>query len=605
MSEIKALLTVGAVMVSLTATAQWSTQTISLRPGWNAVYLEVLPQPEECDAVFAGVPVESVWMWNRRFSSVQFLQDPDKLIPGQLDWLVYIPPTKNPPSAVNLFMLLGGRSYLIKLADNAAPTTLSLRGKPALKRTDWVSDSWNFVGFSVSTTSPVTFQSFFAGSQAHVGQPIYRLNNASGQWEPVQPSTTTLRSGEAVWVYTKGQSTYPGPASIALDEATGLNYGRLLTEQTLRIRNNSQTAKTFKLRLLPSETPPVLSQPVLGGPVALSYYRLNLSAVTNDFGWVRLPSVLSNAPIAPGAEWVVRLAVRRAELVPYNGAIPSAGLLFQSLLEVSDEGSFRQLVPVTTEGLQRLAPQGPRLASVSGTAHPRAGLWVGNAVINAVNQPSNPSAPDLPVPVSSPYQVRLLVHVDETGNARLLQKVLQMWKDAVTNGQSEIVTPGHFVLVTDESLTPMFKGSTLRDGVQVARRLSSTSFGFRDPILFGGTGSFGLTNGPLLVRTSILYDDPLNPFVHRYHPDHNNLDERFEKTLPEGQESFSVTRDIQLNFTAEDPEKLSIAGLGDNQLTGNYREVVTGLHRSKLYLQGIFRLTQASRVAQLNDGIHN
>ena len=37
---------------------QWATQQITLNPGWNAVYLEVQPEPDDCDAVFAAVPVE-------------------------------------------------------------------------------------------------------------------------------------------------------------------------------------------------------------------------------------------------------------------------------------------------------------------------------------------------------------------------------------------------------------------------------------------------------------------------------------------------------------------------------------------------------------------
>ena len=43
------------------AHAQWAWQQIVLRPGWNAVFLEVDPAPEECAALFAGMPVESVW----------------------------------------------------------------------------------------------------------------------------------------------------------------------------------------------------------------------------------------------------------------------------------------------------------------------------------------------------------------------------------------------------------------------------------------------------------------------------------------------------------------------------------------------------------------
>ena len=73
------------------ALAQWTNQTIVLRPGWNSVFLEIQPEPRECDAVFAGVPLESVWAWNRRFSPIQFIQDPADLLPGQPDWLTYLP----------------------------------------------------------------------------------------------------------------------------------------------------------------------------------------------------------------------------------------------------------------------------------------------------------------------------------------------------------------------------------------------------------------------------------------------------------------------------------------------------------------------------------
>ena len=71
---------------SCAALAQWVTQTITLNPGWNAVFLEVQPANPDCDAVFASAPVESVWAWNRRFSSVQFIQDASKLLPGQPDY---------------------------------------------------------------------------------------------------------------------------------------------------------------------------------------------------------------------------------------------------------------------------------------------------------------------------------------------------------------------------------------------------------------------------------------------------------------------------------------------------------------------------------------
>ena len=74
---------------SLCLRAQWTTQTIQLRPGFNAVFLEVEPEDNRCEAVMAGLPVESVWRWNRRFNSVQFISDPNQLINEPEAWLMW------------------------------------------------------------------------------------------------------------------------------------------------------------------------------------------------------------------------------------------------------------------------------------------------------------------------------------------------------------------------------------------------------------------------------------------------------------------------------------------------------------------------------------
>jgi hypothetical protein len=197
--------------------------------------------------------------------------------------------------------------------------------------------------------------------------------------------------------------------------------------------------------------------------------------------------------------------------------------------------------------------------------------------------------------------------VDGSGKVVLLQKVLQMFKegtlkpDPADPALNIIDQPGHFVLVTDDALIARFSGATLRDGQSVARRISSPAFGFTRPVAFSGPGEFG--SGKLTCQVSIDYNDRLNPFKHRYHPEHDNLDDRFEQALPEGTESFTVTRQIEIEFTAEDPDRLAIAGWGDNQLGGIFRETVTGLHNKTIYSEGTFRLTQASRIGILNDGL--
>lgn len=116
------------------ASAQWMQQSIPLRPGWNAVFLEVQPEPEECDALFAGLPVESVWDYNRSVDAPQFVQDPSALIPGAPGWLTWFPPNHPLAGQSSLFLMRDGRSYLIKVASNAPPANWMVTGRPPCGR---------------------------------------------------------------------------------------------------------------------------------------------------------------------------------------------------------------------------------------------------------------------------------------------------------------------------------------------------------------------------------------------------------------------------------------------------------------------------------------
>jgi hypothetical protein len=485
-----------------------------------------------------------------------------------------------------------------------------VKGQPVLRPIDWLADTLNLVGFPLGTGALPNFQSFFGASPAQSGQPVYRLSSA-GLWERItSPASTLLRAGEAYWVHSAGASDYGGPLEVEAEQREGLVYGRTVTELTLRIRNRSANSATVTLRSNPSAAPPGPDSPALAGPVPLSTLRVDAAA--QQFGWVPLTGPLTRTGLAPGEEWVVRLEVNRARMANVTPPSDGSTMLYQSVLEISNGTGSRHWVGVSAEGLRGasaaggLARPGPVPLDHVGAPHPRAGLWVGAVSIDKVNQPGASVNPDAPTPAASPFQFRLIVHVDDHGEARLLQKVLQMFKPGTlkpdpANPEIQIVDePGRYVLVTDDALIPQFSGATLRDGQPVARRISSPAFGFQAPILMTRAGEFGL--GTFTGQVAIGYDDPRNPFKHTFHPDHDNLDERFEAKLPEGAESFGINRRIELEFTADDPDRLAVAGWGDNQLGGSYRETVTGLHTRTLYAAGTFRLTQISQIGVLNDG---
>jgi hypothetical protein len=140
------------------------------------------------------------------------------------------------------------------------------------------------------------------------------------------------------------------------------------------------------------------------------------------------------------------------------------------------------------------------------------------------------------------------------------------------------------------------------DSKASARRMSVTHLPL-DTVLGTGTGSVAL--GSSLVRTvSIPFTDPTNPFVHSYHPDHDNLDARPDgtrTTLGNGVESYSITRTCIFQFTTTPPAGASSVGWGSSVIGGNYSETLQGLHKDAagIAVSGTFILRRVSEEAAL------
>lgn len=204
-----------------------------------------------------------------------------------------------------------------------------------------------------------------------------------------------------------------------------------------------------------------------------------------------------------------------------------------------------------------------------------------------------------PTQTASPLNIRLMLHVDGSGHVRLLKDVIQMYKEPVYDTDGNEVAPGRYVLLTDDSLVPNYTGVSSRDGAPVGRRISSAAFDFPRPeryIELAGTFAAG---GALTGAFTLDPDHPTNPFLHRYHPDHDNLDERYQAYR---QEANLVTRDIEI--TLDDPSSISSEerkpGLGSTIIEGTYTETFTGLHKKPIKVTGRFTLTRVSDVAVLD-----
>ena len=551
------------------AAAEPIDQNIDLLSGWNAVFLEVEPTDTDPAVVFAslGADLQSVWAWNANAGTVEFIQNPNLLIESGPQMLNYQPGNT---IVTNLHAIHGNQAYLIKMNDPiTGSTTLTVNGEPKVPHINWKPNSFNFVGFHLDAVFPPLFDDFFAPSSAHNGDfitgrstpEIYVLDNATSSWVEVTNASDAMKKGEGFWIYTHGSSEFNGPASVQLERRDGLHYGDTLTTQDVVFKNNSQN----DLQLISLS----LSA---GAPANLLYYW-KLNTVNNNFEWAAFPP--ADRDIPPGESQRLTLGVKRAGLTSSD--------LLAANIDVADGAGTTFKIPLSVKGIDF------------------SGLWVGQAVVNKVSQPGldNPDTPEIepesmdPLRTGSEFSFRIIVHLDDTGQAKLLSQVIQMWDEVAKT----------MVLFTDDALisNPKYSGATLRDGKPVGRRISAPAFHDFKQSLLTPVGAFGQqgVGGVLTTTLGLPVVDPTNPFIHRYHPDHLVPDENTPAVR-----QFNIARTIKISFSDKDADGNNIVGSrglgwGSSDMGGIYEETITGLHKDDLYIKGTFLLHRVSTKGSL------
>ncbi|MBX3746370.1 MAG: hypothetical protein KF833_13775 [Verrucomicrobiae bacterium] len=548
------------------------TQTWTLRPGWNAVFLEVAPTDARSVAVFAAIPVESVWTRAERLSSVDFVRDQNEARWNDPGWMVYRPEPYPEAFVTTLHTVQANRPYLIRIGGSQA-VTWRVTGRPSLRHPAWVPDAYNLRGFPVDPARLPRFGEFLRSSAAHhrsgTGpmEEVYRLG-ADGQWR-LAGANDTMGAGEAYWVYSRGASRFVAPLEIEVDRGDGLDYDALIEELPVRLRNREASARTVVAAM----------QGMQGADVLVSW---ELDTADGSVAW-RPFGARRTIEIAPGARASLRLAPRRSAF---------AGNAYGDVLVASDGVGTRHLIPVSARR---------RTTEAGGPTHPHVGLWIGSLRVSAVSE-AHGADPTLPTPVPSPFAMRVLFHVGTNGQARLLKEAIQMWEDGtyrtVEGGVRVTDEPGRFVWLTRPELVPSFRGVALRDGVLTGRRLSTVGIDFdggaeNSLSLAGAFEVGGTVSGTIVLPPNF----PTHPFRHRFHPDHDNLDERFAAFRPEARE---VRRRLEFEFTPGDPGGAAIRDYGHDTLGGIFRETLSGLHHRDVRLLGDFRLQRIADTPVLN-----
>jgi hypothetical protein len=522
---------------------QWITESYSLKAGWNGVWLPLDASYGEIQDVITNPQIEQVWRWNPPVSPTQFTTDPQTPVPDDVQWSVWKRAQPVAPFST-FFTLTSNAAYLIKVADSVGTGTISLaiKGKPVPPRYPWKESGVNFFGFSTLPSGAPNFETFFSHSPTLKNNVPIFLYPAGAGLDPtptrvVAPRNTSVTRGQGYWIQSTGYTDYYGPLKLTASSG-GFDFGSEGYAVSMRIKNVTAASLTATLSSVNSEAPPTVAPPLpaVAGVVPLDV-RGQFNPTTGQYAYSSLPHTIS---LAAGEETEVVLSLRRGDMGT------TAGAVFQSLVRVTDSlGLTRTDLPA-------------RAVTTS-----LAGLWIGTASIDSVDQVVGATATAKPAP--APFTLRFLVHMNGSGSTTLLQQAYI--------GQD---TGGTRILAAKQSALDQTK-------IESASRVSTANFPLDLRVPNGG--ALGLT-GSASFTVPLAAGAATNPFLHIYHPDHG-VDK-----------SYSISRAITLTFASSVPG-LNDPTFGSTTLGGTYAETISGLRATPLQVSGTFVLHRISDLSNL------
>lgn len=536
--------------------AQTLTQTFHLQPGWNAIWLEVDPPDRRPEVVLRGLNFVSVWTWSERLTATDFIQNPSSAGWNRAQWLAHFPAASPEAILGDLHAILPHRGYLVKVAGTNA-LTWQVTGLPSLRKMEWLPDRFHLRGFAVDSESPPTFGSFFRPSSAHYDhgrgtlESTYRLNPA-GDWTRVEKDEP-MRRGEAYWVYSRGVSAYQGPFSIETSIGHGMEFGDAAPRGRLTVRNHTSIPQTIRFE---SSTPQTSPLSLDHGPLAALQFT----------GFKSHDALVSAGGLAELRVLVDEATGQFSDHTNVYRASDGQGTVYYLPIRIT---ASRKLGAILSGGI---------------TGSVNTGLWMGTVLITNVAQAHTTNA-ILAGSVAAGFPMRLLIHVDTNGQARLLREASLIHGRTPPDVASNTVPFSR--LITDRGELMAAVSSGIESGRLTGRRVSTSHFdfgtqgtGYELPL----SGIFAISN-QLTGKIELSPDLPANPFLHRYHPDH------------QASEAYPVTRELTITFAVAEnrPGSTALPVIG-----GTYSEVITGIHKLPLMASGSLYLQRISDVGELN-----
>jgi hypothetical protein len=550
--------------------AQWVDRTYTLLQGWNGVWLAGDASYTTVEELFSKYPeVLEVWRWNPDPDETAFTTTPSTPSTNSEEWTVW----KSDHTEQGLTQMIGNSAYLIRCNSDTTVKINQLAIPPAAT---WLISGANFLGFPAVSGTP-TMSSYFASFPSASttvlapGAQIYKypggeLSNDDPNKNPLLVSAGAERMdpNKAYWFQIPTVGNFTAPVEYELPSTSGLAFGRSLTAITAGVTNRSTSSMTLTVSVELSAVAPA-NQTFVTGPVPLTRRIFNSS--TNSY--------TETAITAPFTVTVPASGRLNLDFGVSRAGMTDSSPYYASILRIKDAGNLTDVqLPVSAQ------------------AATTAGLWYAQVKVTNVQNAQNPSSGST---TSQPFPLVFLMHMDSDNIGRLLSQAFVGKLTADGNPQG---------IALEESGILGYTQSDVKPQRYVAPQLPLT------PRFYQAVSGTFATDSTAQWSIPVYFDDPTNPFVHTYHPDHDNLGTDFKTKLKSGDESYTVNRTCSFTFTSSPPDGSTISGWGTTVLGGTYAETLTGLGGTNpttaagsksLTVSGTFAMRRITEISEISD----
>ena len=556
------------------AVAPYTTQSLSLVQGWNAVYVEVAPDAT-ADDLFADWPVDHVGLYDPAsfLATRQFGADWDSEGLTGSSMALW---KRGFPEASSLSRVPAG-SVLVTYCTNESHS-VTIRGVPAAPRTTWHVSGTNAVHnfFGFSTTQQTDISAYLEGSPCEgvKSRAYYRIvgDNLDAGPGPLEVRTwnSKVSDGDVLLLPSDDLSDWSGVLFVS--PMNGIDFGQNGVKATLTVRNDGKSPRTVSVALEQAANAAELQ---LSGTLPLCLHVRDADVARTNAAWSAALSgygPVTKKELAPDETWRLEFGLDRTA---FSSLVK--GLSFGALLRITEDGDSHAKVVV------------PLAGETSGVVVPDAalpvGLWVADVQFDHVLAPGSTVGTE----TGGAAKLRLPIHIDANGKVRLLQRVVTAGEIAADGTYTYRLYAGSAVVPTTATMVT---------------RISAVCLPTETPVIEAA----GESDSVIAFSFTVAADGATSILRHPLHPQHDGLRWDFSTPAPSGDdfqnykgdvkpETFSVGNRIEMSFGLNGGEA---AWNPEDTKSGTCRWTFSGLMRQgNIVLSGPMTVKRVSSVAEI------